>query len=236
MNEQVAPQGANSEGEAGWLKNLEHMGDSPDAPENATPEAAEGSRAEAKKDEAPGEGSAQDPGAAPGDDSHDGDKAAQRDDTGVDWEKVDLGVPEDTRPELVAAFRGLAAEINLTPEQARKLAGFEAGAVEKIRAAASEEGKRALAAEWGGQYEAKRVECVSLINAVDLALQQANPAAAHAFSKAVERTGAACDPDFVRGLAHIASLMREDSLDAARAAANAGRPETVREGLAGLFK
>lgn len=231
MNEQDAPQGANVASENGriqtdaaWPKNLESAGDVPEAGDRVS---------DGKTDDAQAPAAGQAGAQAPA-----GEEAAGQDDAkaGVDWEKVDLGVPEDARPELVAAFRGLAAEMNLTPEQARKLAGFEAASVEKIRAAASEEGRRQLAAEWGDRYEAKRVECVGLINAVDLALQQANPKADHAFSKAVERTGAACDPDFVRGLAHIASLMREDSLDAARAATGAVRPETVREGLAGLFK
>lgn len=233
MNEQGAPQGANAENggqnEAGWVNNLKSAGDSPDAGEaSAAPEQKPDAQAPAAA-QAPDAGQAPEPSQG----------AEIKQDAGkevVDWEKVDLGVPEDARPELVAAFRGLAAELNLSPEQARKLAGFEAESVEKIRAAASEDGRRQLAAEWGGQYEAKRVECMSLINAVDLALQQANPKADHAFSKAVDRTGAACDPDFVRGLAHIASLMREDSLDAARAAAGATRTETAREALAGLFK
>lgn len=153
----------------------------------------------------------------------------------IDWQKVDLGLNGDADPALVESFRSLAREIGLSPEQAKSLAAFESGVVQKTREAMVARGAEVLKAEWGAEAGRKRDGCLALINGVDQALARTDPRLAGSFAAAISRSGVACDVDFIRGLSHIASLLREDSLDAIRGDAAFTREETPEEALREIF-
>lgn len=149
--------------------------------------------------------------------------------------KLDI---ENADPALAEAFTGIARDLGLTPKQAQGLARWQMDHVQAAREAMIRAGRDELAREWGGEADSRRNDALALVSRVDRELAKANPKlGAQSFSSAIAAFGADCSPAFVRGLAHIAALLSEDSIGAA-GGASAGdvREESVLDGLRDAFK
>lgn len=148
----------------------------------------------------------------------------------TDWTKVDLGLPENAADAgLVAAFGEQAQQLGLSPRQMAALAQWQVNAIQAAREKSIEEGITALSREWGAKAAANQQAALALVSNVDRALGN------NSFSQALERTGAACDQDFVRGLFAIAKMLGEDSLGTRAGAGDIDRPETPLEALTQIF-
>lgn len=149
-----------------------------------------------------------------------------------DFAKFDLGLPENAAvdEETLASFGKQVEALGLTGKQAKALANWQLNAVEEYRQRLVATGKAELEEEWGGkagQYQKSIMELLAHVNK--------ELGSGEKFSKALERCGALCDADMMRGLKYLASLRTEDALGLQSGASAIERPETPLEALEGIF-
>lgn len=145
----------------------------------------------------------------------------------TDWEKVEIAGEFD--PQILREFGEKAVALGLTARQAQTLAQFELEAARAARERILDAGTRELQAEWGGEFQARCKSVLGLFSNIDRALGDSS------FSEALNASGAACHPAFIRGMARVAELLEEDSLAARHGGALAAREETPYEGLVRIF-
>lgn len=149
-----------------------------------------------------------------------------------DWSKVDLGLPEDFKPDpsVLESLGRAAIAAKLTPAQVKALAQWNMEAFEAHTEALRQSGMDELRKAWGGNADANQRAALSLVSRVDRALRQAGLPES-AFSRALSASGADMNVDIVKGLYEISRWLSEDSLGKSDAA-RPQRPETAYEGLA----
>lgn len=156
----------------------------------------------------------------------------------TDWGKVDLQLDEGVEWDagLLEQFGQQAVELGLTPKQARTLAQWQTRQVAEYRQARVDAGIAELRAEWGNKLPARQKSALAFVSQIDRKLQAANPKLGDkAFSRAIAKSGAACDANFVRGLWLMASMLEEDSIGQPHSGAGTVKPETPEEVFKELF-
>lgn len=129
-----------------------------------------------------------------------------------------LVLPEGTSvaPETLQAFKALAREINLTPEQAQRLVDYEAAlAVSGFQNAAEE--KRQTLERW--EQQTRALYGAKLEEELSFALRAANAFGGPELRALLEDTGLGNHPVIIRTLSSVGKLIGEDSFPGGKPAA-----------------
>lgn len=139
-------------------------------------------------------------------------------------EDVALTYPDGMEPDKAQAdrFRALAVETGLTPKQCQALLDWQLKESADAYAAAKASGEKALRDAWGNSYEANGMKAMQALTALDRRMNGE-------LAPAIASIGGADNPVIIKALYTIGTLIGEDTLAGASAAASAPNKEMSTE-------
>lgn len=176
-----------------------------------------------------------DPGGKSGKGAAQGDGESQKQ-AGFDraaWDKfaasLDQSLGLDT--EALKGFGELSEKLGLSAAKAKDMLNFAVEEGKRYQSRLREATEKTLREEMGRDFDSKISGAKALIERVDRELGDKA-----GFARIIEASGLGNNPDFVRGMIKLSSLLSEDSLGEAAAAGYRVHEETPYEGLKNFFK
>lgn len=133
--------------------------------------------------------------------------------------------------QALQGFGELSEKLGLSAAKAGDMLNFAVEEGKRYQARMRETAEKELREEWGRDFDGKISLARALVERVDRELGEKA-----GFAKIIEASGLGNNPQFVRGMIMLSSLLSEDSLGEAAGPGWRGREETPYEGLKHFFK